>query len=219
MKKIIILAAMALLCSAGAAQADIAYPGAIAGWNMGVVTGQPVTAAGIGSDHVIAYDMTRGAGLSIPTATNYAFNSSGWTGEATDYVQFGFNVANGYKATLDKLYFGTKASGQGPTQLYVKTSKDGYQSTVYTVTQDNAGGTSKYPGVDLSSLGPVTGDFYVRLYGASATSGGTMRITAYNNGTFYYDSITGSVTPTPIPAAAFLFGSGLLGLAGVRRRK
>jgi hypothetical protein len=26
-------------------------------------------------------------------------------------------------------------------------------------------------------------------------------------------------TPTPIPAAAWLFGSGLMGLAGVRRRK
>jgi hypothetical protein len=27
------------------------------------------------------------------------------------------------------------------------------------------------------------------------------------------------VTPTPIPAAAWLLGSGLLGLVGIRRRK
>ncbi len=51
-----------------------------------------------------------------------------------------------------------------------------------------------------------------------------MRVSAYDpSGTYYIDSITGTLvqdtTPTPIPAAAWLFGSGLLGLVGLRRRQ
>jgi hypothetical protein len=38
------------------------------------------------------------------------------------------------------------------------------------------------------------------------------------NGTVTID-YTYNATPTPIPAAAWLLGSGLLGLAGIRRRK
>ena len=199
-------------------------PNTIAGWDMSGVTGQPTSAPGIGSTDVTAYAMTRGAGLTIPSATNYAFNSSGWTGEATDYVQFGFNVTSGYQVNLSDLYFGTKVSATGPTQLFVKTSLDGYTATIATINQDNAGGTYKNPDVNLSSLGPVTGDFYIRFYGTGATSGnGTMRVSAYDpSGTYYYDSITGTVSPqtaqAPIPAAVWLLGSGLVGLVGIRRR-
>ena len=221
MKKLLPAVFMILLLTVGTAGADIAYPGAIAAWNMSQITGNvPASAVGIGSSHVTAYDMTRGAGLTLPTATSNAINSSGWTGEATDYVQFGIKIDPGYQVTLSDLYFGTKTSGTGPTQLLVKTSLDNYASTVYTVNQDNAGGTYKNPDVNLSSLGSITGDFYIRFYGIGATSSnGTMRVSAYDpSGTYYFDSITGNVTPTPIPAAAWLFGSGLVGLVGFRRK-
>ena len=107
-------------------------------------------------------------------------------------MQFGFNVATGYQAVLSDLYFGTKVSATGPTQLLVKTSLDNFASTIYTVNQDNAGGAYKNPDINLSSLGPITGDFYIRFYGTGATSGnGTMRVSAYDpSGTYYYDSIT-----------------------------
>jgi len=223
MKKLILTIFTILLLAAGNAKADIAMPNMIAGWNMGVVTGQPVSVPGTlgtGITHVTVYVMTRGAGLTIPSATNYAFNSSGWTGEATDYVQFGFKVDPGYRVNLSDLYFGTKVSSTGPTQLLVKTSLDNYSSTIYTVLQDNAGGTYKNPDVSLSGLGPVTGDFYIRFYGTGATSGnGAMRVSAYDPaGTYYFDSITGSVAPVPIPGAVWLLGSGLVGLVGLRKR-
>ena len=38
-------------------------------------------------------------------------------------------------------------------------------------------------------------------------------------GTAYFDNITITTTPTPIPAAAWLFGSAMLGLLGSARRK
>ncbi|RNC65611.1 MAG: VPLPA-CTERM sorting domain-containing protein [Desulfuromonadales bacterium] len=46
-------------------------------------------------------------------------------------------------------------------------------------------------------------------------------INLFNDGTTTAQSLDSSteVTPTPIPAAAWLLGSGLMGLAGIRRRK
>lgn len=40
-----------------------------------------------------------------------------------------------------------------------------------------------------------------------------------NNGTTTNTSFSGSITAVPIPAAVWLFGSGLLGLVGIARRK
>ena len=224
MKKTLVLICFAILCVTGTARADIAMPNMIAGWNMSGVSGQPVSAPGTGSSDVTAYNMTRGAGLTIPSATNNAFNSSGWTASSNNYVQFGFNVASGYSANLSDLYFGTKASATGPTQLLVKTSLDNYAATIATINEDNAGGTYSNPDVSLSRLGAVTGDFYIRLYGSGATSSnGTARVSAYDpSGTYYYDSITGTVgqnvASTPIPAGVWLLGSGLAGLVGIKKK-
>lgn len=55
------------------------------------------------------------------------------------------------------------------------------------------------------------------------TSGQTLDFVVGNNGNFYYGNtpITASINTSavPVPAAAWLLGSGLLGLVGVARRK
>ncbi|MGD0584977.1 MAG: NF038129 family PEP-CTERM protein [Oryzomonas sp.] len=55
----------------------------------------------------------------------------------------------------------------------------------------------------------------------NSTPGTVFTATLLNNGTASAQVLDGSteVTPTPIPAAAYLLGSGLMGLFGIRRRK
>ncbi|MGO9952491.1 MAG: NF038129 family PEP-CTERM protein [Dissulfurispiraceae bacterium] len=49
-----------------------------------------------------------------------------------------------------------------------------------------------------------------------AGTGGTVNL--FNNGSATAQSMDSSVTVTPIPAAAWLLGSGLMGLVGIRRK-
>jgi len=228
MKKVISSIAAILLFAAGTAQADIAVSGAIASWNQQGQPGNQVSTSGTGSSHITATAMTRGAGLGVNAGAN-SLNSNGWNGQSTDYVQFGFMVDQGYHATLGNLYFGSKVSKTGPATLEIRTSSDNYSTAFQTITMNNSVSGTPYINniVNLSSLATVAGGstFSIRLYGTGATSGsGTMRVGAYSDGdAYYFDSITGNVaadaSPTPIPAAAWLFGSGLLGLAGIRRRR
>ena len=55
----------------------------------------------------------------------------------------------------------------------------------------------------------VTGDG--NLLSISLANDGTAQVASFDT--------TAQGTPTPIPAAAWLLGSGLMGLAGIRRRK
>lgn len=50
--------------------------------------------------------------------------------------------------------------------------------------------------------------------------GGTVNVTGMTGGTLTSGSLTGTpVSAVPVPAAAWLFGSGLMGLAALRQRK
>jgi len=227
MKQLIAAVCMAVLFAAGTARADIAAPGAIAYWNQYGQTGQQASTPGTGSTNLTAIDMTRGAGLLTDSTGANSLNSNGWTGEATDYIQFGLTVASGYEASLSNLWIATRSSAYGPGTMGLYGSSDNFahQTLLNTFTQGNA--TYLNSVVDLSSLGPITGTYMFRLEqigtnaanGSTTTSAGTFRVSDYNSsGTYYYDSIIGTVNPTPIPAAVWLFGSGLVGLVGIRRR-
>lgn len=51
-------------------------------------------------------------------------------------------------------------------------------------------------------------------------SGGNVNVTSMTGGTLTSGSLTSpSVSAVPVPAAAWLFGSGLMGLAALRQRK
>jgi hypothetical protein len=94
-------------------------------------------------------------------------------------------------------------------------------------TTTSAGGTALNlyaGGLDMSGVAPGTA---VTLYGVTGngTAGGST--TAFSLGTAIFslatDTLTftgnGGSTPVPLPAAVWLLGSGLLGLAGVGRRR
>jgi hypothetical protein len=226
MKKVLMLVAAAMILAAGTAQADIAMTDALASWNQQGLAGSQASTAGISAAHITATSMTRVGGLSANAGVN-SLNSATWT--SGGYVEFGFTVDQGYHANLGSLYFGSKVSATGPANLVVKTSADGFTNAFTTIAMNNTVSGTPYINnvVDLSSLASIAseGQFFVRLYGTGASSAsGTLRVGDYLSGsTYYFDTITGTVvqdaTPTPIPAAAWLFGSGLLGLAGIRKKQ
>jgi hypothetical protein len=71
----------------------------------------------------------------------------------------------------------------------------------------------------LSNTGPISASF---AYGLNGTFGTSTNFTATKtifNGEDFTRAQFQAVTPVPLPAAVWLFGSGLLGLIGVSRRK
>lgn len=59
------------------------------------------------------------------------------------------------------------------------------------------------------------GDIYTLTYSATVLEGSPSNF----GGSQYLLSLTGTVSAVPVPAAIWLFGSGLLGLVGVARRR
>ena len=78
---------------------------------------------------------------------------------------------------------------------------------------------------DLASLfTAVQAGTPIGCTGVSTTCNGTAYGTDYTNlrlarNMFIEMNVNGNVSPVPVPAAAYLFGSGLIGLAGMARRK
>lgn len=244
MKKILSVLAVLLLFTAGSvgasmtsASADIAsvmngpnisfsVATLLASWDMSGQPGNQEFTPGISTEFVTAENMVRGDGLS-PSGASNSFSSTGWAGtDAGDYMQFGFTVASGYTVTINELWLGTRSSGTGPGTIGVYTSLDGYSSPVFTITQNNTAYSNSI--IDLSALGPISDTFYVRLIeigntqadGSGETADtGTFRVADYYDDGVYFDVLlTGDVSTVPLPAAAWLLGSGLVGLLGVRRR-
>ncbi|MFH0729254.1 MAG: hypothetical protein V2B19_23285 [Pseudomonadota bacterium] len=224
MKKLVLL--MAFLLFAGTANAMVAAPDVVAQWDM---TGQPGTQVftdGIDSDYATAENMVRGSGLLGNTGVD-SMNSKGWDGtDAGDYFEFGFSVGSGYQVDLSQLWIGTRSSSTGPGTIGVYTSLDSYTTAAATLIQQNT--TVLNSILDLRGLGPITGDFYVRLMeigdtqagGSGATaSTGTFRVADYYDGSAFTDvQFTGYVSQVPVPGAFWLLGSCLVGVWGARRK-
>jgi hypothetical protein len=114
----------------------------------------------------------------------------------TNSLNFNLNGAN----STNQGVFGTSISGGGTTlNLY-------------------------NGGLDMSGVAPGSA---VTLYGVTGNGSGSGTTTAFSLGSAVFslanDTLTftgnGGNTPVPLPAAVWLLGSGLLGLAGVGRRR
>lgn len=226
-KPLTIVAAAGLFAMATMAANAHAYPGAdrlIAEWDTTGMAGTEAFLAGTGAAQISLVELIRGPGLLGNTGAN-SMNTKGWDGtNPDDYIQFNFTVASGYVALLDDLWIGTRASSTGPGTMGLYSSTDNYANVFYTFEQD---GNYQNDVIDLSFLGPISGTFSIRLYevGNNAVndlptaSTGTFRVTDYYAGSAYNIGISGDVAPVPVPAAAWLLGTGLIGLIGLKRKR
>jgi hypothetical protein len=95
---------------------------------------------------------------------------------------------------------------------------------VYHTDDDNYDVVDGYPRLIFNSSGNFVGiDFHAGLNDGSAfdsyTSTFAINDAAFNEADGTWTASTFSMTPVPVPAAVWLFGSGLLGLVGVARHK
>jgi hypothetical protein len=138
---------------------------------------------------VTPLDLSRGAGLNA--GSGGTFNSSGWTDEATDYLEWGWSASQPIDLIdLDLRY---DRSGSGPSVVDIQLSVNGgaFSSIFNDPSVDEAG--EDVLDVDLTSYTAVTSAMF-RLFGSGASSG---------TGTFDLEPMTG-VTP-----AAAILVSGL----------
>lgn len=189
---------------------------------------QVFTAPNTVADNVTGSNLARGAGLTANTGAN-SINSTGWTGQATDYYSFGFTVAGGYSVNLDQLFIGTRSSNTGPGTLGLFYSGDNFSSSLFTFNQNAANNLNSI--VDLSALTGLTGavEFRIEQIGTNAANGGTtsaagtFRITDYFVGSTESSNFgfTGTVVApasVPLPGAFWLFGSAMAGLIARKRK-
>ena len=149
-------------------------------------SGITISRAGTSPLNITPVTLVRGAGLGEGSATG-AFSSNGWTGEATDYVEFGFDVAAGFEVDLDTIQLSAFASGTGPAVLGLFSSVDNYATSIATLTPATTSGTLLANILDINSLGVVAGNVRFRLRaigttsagGGTIASGGTFRIANY----------------------------------------
>jgi len=96
----------------------------------------------------------------------------------------------------------------------------------YILTQDFTEGSEIFLSNDSTNLPVEWGRYYIdflitpELVGDNLSFGFVATATGNNGSGIFYDNIVfAEVSPIPVPAAVWLFGSGLIGLIGVARRK
>ena len=200
--KILVAAALAILLSAGTATAATTYNyiGVIDACDAGICG-----LAGVASGDAVTGSMV----LELQPDGSYDL--------ATDLITFGFVV--GIIPVLPEPGFDPGLPDDGP-ECTADPTLDGCGDTFF-VTLSGTGTTGLDGNIDsglidgvftggtLGGLGgafvfdPVAGSFAVSVFGSTV-------ITVVGDLT---------VAPVPVPAAVWLMGSGLLGLAGMRRRR
>lgn len=164
---------------------------------------------------------------------NFDVNTSGYSGQ-TGYLELQFNpllstglasaaVSNFTSdATLGAMQVNGNVTGALPGAVTINNTtgwNDYYQALTYgntlhfslNLTGATAGNTFTLSFFDASGSTPVLTNDLTNGFAATVGLNSTGAVLTNNS-----DQTTAS--PTPIPAAAWLFGSGLMGLAGVRRR-
>ena len=235
MKKFnIAIAAVGIAVVSTSAHAAVVADAVIADWDLSGMAGTEATqtvnstAAGVSGT-----ELARGAGLAGNSGAN-SMNTKGWNGEATDYISFGFTVGDGYSVDLYSLVIGTKASNTGPGTLGLYYSGDNFSNALYVFdeTSTYTGSTTGYLNsiVDLTALQGLTGDVEFRIAqigdasanGGATGSSGTFRIAEFYDGANYINlELNGvaNVAAVPVPASLWLMGSGIVGLAGIARKR
>jgi len=150
-----------------------------------------------------------------PAVTTYPGGVPAFTGTLDDSSgAYTFNFSN-FTAHVD-VFSGTYTADIATNgQVY---SGTGNSTVTRTVTSSTCTGSKLICGAQPT--GPISGTLAFSVSGSTISGTlDTSQATAGGNSTATY-TFEGSAAPTvPVPAAAWLFGSGILGLAGAARRK
>ncbi|MEM1185430.1 MAG: hypothetical protein AAGI53_10580 [Planctomycetota bacterium] len=216
--KIAILA-VAGLAAAAAAQTSPNGGNVVAWWDTFGNDGNSPSLPTTGTvSNLSAADWTRSADIN-PSSAGNTFAANGWNDgdETTNYFSTTLTVDAGYQLDLADLVIGIRRSGSGPTSINLRSSLDGFSSSLFTFDGSDDGFQNDI--IDLSSLGPITGSVEFRITGAGASSAnGTLRIGDYSEFPTFFDlQFQGDVSLVPTPGAMAAFG--LAGLAAARRRR
>lgn len=220
------------LLTMAAASSAYAYPGAseiLAKWDTYGMVGTEGSLTGTGYCAIYDVQLTRGSGLLSNAGAN-SMNTKGWDGNDTgDYIEFSFKKLKDYKVTLDDIWIGTKSSSTGPGEMgfYLSTDNFATSSQFGSVTLDGDHYNNATISIDELLDCPYE-EIAIRLYqigdtaanGGTTLAGGTFRVADYYDVSAHDIVITGECTScVPVPAAAWLLGSGLLGLVGLKRKR
>jgi PEP-CTERM motif len=160
------------------------------------------SAANFGGVGNAKFVTTAPGGVSTITAKNVG-NLTHWANIDGAITTVNANIAAAGGTTSVE---GTSASGAGVWDA---------TATGATVANWYSNGPVTYPGTVTNELGASQTLYGVTGDGNTTTVG---KLQVYTLGTLTLNA-DGSLTSVPVPAALWLFGSGLLGLAGVGRRK
>lgn len=164
------------------------------------------------------------AGAYAPTGTDTQGNNLViTTGTDTSIVGVGdgaLDTLTGQKLALDYTTLNTNYA----------TTKDAFAAApgtpkgVFGTTQSKAGtGLTLYGNAVAQGQAIDSASSAVSLYGLASNGTNAGTAIAFNLGSIYFDgttlSFSGNQQSVPLPAAAWLFGSGLLGLVGIGRRR
>lgn len=197
----------------------------------------------VAGDNPAAGDKTPDAGLNIPFAADSTFST--WLGGATS-ILWGIAAGDSLNAGVNgvaRLLFSsdgnpnpsngivTNAVGGtlfgGTTNFTPASGSIAFASGV-TVDITSAGGLGSANLTDLGSSASLY--YYTRTVQGTAATATLANETLFQNGTnvatlrLFNDgsvvyNLDGAVAAVPLPAAAWLMGAGLMGLAGVARRR
>jgi hypothetical protein len=171
--------------------------------------------------------IVRGSGLTAISGIN-SINSEAWTTAATldpnDYYQFAVTPVPGYDVDLDQIIFSERRSGQGVITIDLRSSLDGYTSSLFSAVLPDDTITRRFTVNLPSTFDDLAAPVTFRFFGYAAQDGrGTWRLGTAPNPDNPSNApanllVVGDATPIPEPATLTLSVIGVTG-AVIRRRR
>ncbi len=137
------------------------------------------------------------------TAANDRFNTNNWelTLNTGKYFSWILTPQSGYELDLEKLEVTTQASGTGPTNLVVRTSKDGFASNVYSSNQ--VVNQTRTHNISFTGITGQTNSVEVRIYAyGTSNTGGTFSINDFD-----FDGIIKPACSVDDPSGTFSYSA------------